>query len=201
MPSTDLSSARSSLTVSVASARRASGLSSPERRYCSIFWRAPSIVYFLGVQQVLHEHDQLDLATLVHAITRAVLGGIQEAELTLPVAQHVRLQVGKLADLPDREELLNRLSRRAAAHQRSAFSSRSIRFAHGLTRRLVLEQHIGDFARDRQLDAVTLAQRDRSACSVHAFDDGLRPGERCGDRLPLPSATPSRDCVTAPPWR
>src|SRR6267378_1871656 len=82
---------------------------------------------FLGVQQVLHEHDQLDLATLVHAIARAVLGGIQEAELTLPVAQHVRLQVGKLADLPDREELLKRLSRRAAAHQRSAFSSRSIR--------------------------------------------------------------------------
>src|SRR5262249_34994063 len=46
IPSTDFSSARSSLTVSVASARRASGLSSPERRYCSIFWRAPSIVYF-----------------------------------------------------------------------------------------------------------------------------------------------------------
>src|SRR6267154_698342 len=42
----DLSSARRSLTVWVASARRASGLSSPERRYCSIFWRAPSIVYF-----------------------------------------------------------------------------------------------------------------------------------------------------------
>src|SRR6267143_6449569 len=82
---------------------------------------------FLRVQQVFHEHDQLDLAPLVHAIARAILGGIEKAELTLPVAQHVRLQVGKLADLPDREELLNRLSRRAAAHQRSAFSSRSIR--------------------------------------------------------------------------
>src|SRR6266853_2381691 len=42
----DLSSARRSLTVRGASPRRASGLSSPERRYCSIFWRAPSIVYF-----------------------------------------------------------------------------------------------------------------------------------------------------------
>src|SRR6267143_3828662 len=82
---------------------------------------------FLGVQQMLHQHDQLDLATLVHAIARAVLGGIQEAELALPVAQHVRLQVGELADLADREELLNRLGGRAAAHQRSAFSSRSIR--------------------------------------------------------------------------
>src|SRR3989475_8284670 len=82
---------------------------------------------FLGVQQVLHEHDQLDLAPLVHAIARAVLGGIEEAELALPVAQHVRLQIGELADLADREELLNRLSRRSAAHRLSAFSSRSIR--------------------------------------------------------------------------
>src|SRR5438876_1343034 len=48
---------------------------------------------FLGVQQVLHEHDQLDLAPLVHAIARAVFGRIEEAELALPVAQHVRLQV------------------------------------------------------------------------------------------------------------
>src|SRR6266404_3434912 len=82
----------------------------------------------LGVEQVFHEHDQLDLAPLVHTIAGAVLGGIQEPELTLPIAQHVRLQVGELADLADREELLNRLSRRVAgAHRLSAFSSRSIR--------------------------------------------------------------------------
>src|SRR5712664_1212899 len=86
---------------------------------------------FLGVQQVLDEHDQLDLAPLVHAIARAVLGGIGEAELALPVAQYVRLQVGELADFADREELLNWLGRRAAAHRPppspSALSSRSIR--------------------------------------------------------------------------
>src|SRR2546426_5202069 len=83
---------------------------------------------FLGVQQVLDEHDQVDLAPLVDAIARAVLGGIQEPELALPIAQHVRLQVGELADLADREELLNRLGRRVAgAHRLSAFSSRSIR--------------------------------------------------------------------------
>src|SRR2546425_2952222 len=82
---------------------------------------------FLGVQQMLDEHDQLDLAPLIHAIARAVLGRIQEAELALPVAQHVRLQVGELADLTDREELLHRLGRRATAHRLSAFSSRSIR--------------------------------------------------------------------------
>src|SRR5881397_2502163 len=71
---------------------------------------------FLGVQEVLDEHDQLDLATLVHAIARSILGGIQEAELTLPVAQHVRLQVGELADLADREELLDGLGG-CAAHR------------------------------------------------------------------------------------
>src|SRR6266571_1774104 len=55
----------------------------------------------LGVQEVLHEHDQLDLAPLVDAIPGAVLRGIVEPELTLPVAQHVRLQVGELAHLAD----------------------------------------------------------------------------------------------------
>src|ERR671931_2413411 len=64
---------------------------------------------FLGIEQVLHEHDQLDLATLVHAIARAIFCGIEKAELALPVAQHVRLQIGELADLTDGEELLDPL--------------------------------------------------------------------------------------------
>ena len=34
----------------------------------------------LGVQQVLHEQDQLDLAPLVDAVARTVLRGIEEAE-------------------------------------------------------------------------------------------------------------------------
>src|SRR6267143_6391320 len=82
---------------------------------------------FLGVQEVLHKHDQLDLAPLVHAIPRAVFGGIEKAELALPVAQDVRLQIGELADFADREELLDGLGRSAAAHRLSAFNSRSIR--------------------------------------------------------------------------
>src|SRR5436189_1837800 len=82
---------------------------------------------FLRVQQVFHEHDQLDLAPLVHAIARAILGGIEEAELALPIPEHVRLEVGELADLADGEELLDGLRRRAAAHRLSAFSSRSMR--------------------------------------------------------------------------
>src|SRR5574342_508220 len=32
----------------------------------------------LGVEQMLHQHDQLDLAPLVHAIPRAVLGRSEE---------------------------------------------------------------------------------------------------------------------------
>src|SRR2546421_8434546 len=40
----------------------------------------------LRVQQVLHQHDQFDLAPLIHAVTRAVLCGVQEPELALPVA-------------------------------------------------------------------------------------------------------------------
>src|SRR5207247_11023498 len=61
----------------------------------------------LGIQEVLHEHDQLDLAPLVDTIPGAVLRGIEEPELTLPVSQHVRLQVGELAHLADREEFLH----------------------------------------------------------------------------------------------
>src|SRR5213596_1696745 len=88
---------------------------------------------FLGVQQVLHQHDQLDLASLVHPVSRAVFRGVQEAELALPVAEHVRLQIGELADLADREEFLDGVR---DAHRPpppplhcSAFSSRSIRSA------------------------------------------------------------------------
>src|SRR5437773_4892825 len=85
---------------------------------------------FLGVQQVLHQHDQLDLASLVHTIAGAVFRGVQEPELALPVAEHVGLQVGELADLPDGEEFLNGLW---DAHRlppppppRSAFRSRPL---------------------------------------------------------------------------
>src|SRR5437899_189505 len=38
----------------------------------------------LDVEQMLHEHDELDLAPLIHTIARAVLRGIEKAELALP---------------------------------------------------------------------------------------------------------------------
>src|SRR5207244_1057205 len=80
---------------------------------------------FLRIQQVLHQHDQLDLAPLVHPVAGPVLGGVQEPELALPVPQHVRLQVGELTHLADREELLNGMG--GAHRQCSGLSSRSIR--------------------------------------------------------------------------
>src|SRR5204862_114516 len=82
---------------------------------------------FLRVEQVLHEHDQLDLAPLVHPVPGPVLGGVQEAELALPVPQYVRLQVGELAHLADRKELLHGMG--GAHRQCSGFSSRSIKSA------------------------------------------------------------------------
>src|SRR5437016_8035688 len=50
---------------------------------------------FLRVQQVLHEHDQLDLTSLVHPVAGAIFGGVQKTELALPIAQHVRLEIGR----------------------------------------------------------------------------------------------------------
>src|SRR2546430_2755904 len=82
---------------------------------------------FLGVEQMLHQHDQLDLAPLIHPVAGPVLGGVQEAELALPVPQHVRLQVGELTHLADREELLNGMG--DAHRQCSGLSSRSIKSA------------------------------------------------------------------------
>src|SRR5207249_6650195 len=79
----------------------------------------------LRVEQVLDQHDQLDFTPLVHAVPGAVLRRVEETELTLPVAQDVRLQVGELAHLSDREELLVGVW---GAHRHCpAFSSRSIR--------------------------------------------------------------------------
>src|SRR2546425_449108 len=145
---------------------------------------------FLGVQQVLHQHDQLDLATLVHAIARAVLGGIQEAELTLPVAQHVRLQVGELAHLADREELLNGLGG-SAAHRLSAFSSRSIRSLTAWRGGLFWNS---TFATSRAIGSST-PWRSPSATAVRAV---LTPSTTACVRAsaaatdcPCPNATPS----------
>jgi len=45
----------------------------------------------LGVEQLAHEHDQLDLTPLIYAITGPVLSRMQKSELTLPVSEHVWL--------------------------------------------------------------------------------------------------------------
>src|SRR6185312_12003019 len=64
----------------------------------------------LRVEQVLDEHDQLDLASLVHAVAGAVLGRAQKPELALPISEHVRLEAGQVAHLADGEKLLHRVA-------------------------------------------------------------------------------------------
>src|SRR5678816_2096393 len=61
---------------------------------------------FLGVQEVLDQLDELHFAGLVDPVAGTVLGRTQEAELTFPVAQHVRLEAGERTDVADGEELL-----------------------------------------------------------------------------------------------
>src|SRR6476619_1321140 len=81
----------------------------------------------LGIKQMFHQHDQLDFAALVHAVSRAVLGRIQKAKLTLPIAQDVRLELSKSANLPDRVELLNRTRGGCGCHLHcSDLSSRAM---------------------------------------------------------------------------
>src|SRR5882672_9951684 len=144
---------------------------------------------FLGVQEVLHEHDQLDLAPLVHAIPRAVFGGIEEPELALPVPQHVRLQVGELAHLADREELLNGMG--GAHHQCSGLSSRSIKSETAwqgdfrLNRTSATSRAIGSSTPCRS--ASVTAERAVFTPSTTA----ARPASASSRRFPSPSSTPS----------
>src|SRR3954467_3598977 len=110
---------------------------------------------FLGVKEVLYQHDELDFASLIHTVAGTVFRRIQEPELALPVPEHMRLEIGELAHFADGKELLDRLRppspapphpprrppppppppaappcRQPAAHCHcSAFSSRSMRSA------------------------------------------------------------------------
>src|SRR6266545_668663 len=164
------------------------------------FLACPFDRVFLRIQQVLHEHDQLDLAPLVYAVPRAVLGGIQEAELTLPIAQDVRLQVGELADLADREELLDGLGGCAAAHwapappppSPSAFSSRSIRSLTACLGGLCLNNTL---ATSRAIGSSTPC-RSPSATAVRVVltpsTTAAFPASACSSVWPCPSATPRR---------
>src|SRR4029077_7009128 len=153
----------------------------------------------LGVQEVLDEHDELDFAPLIHAVPRAVLGGIQKPELALPVAQHVRLEIGELTHFPDREELLNRMRR---AHDPppppppptphcSGLSSRSIRSTRA---------RCGDFpsnstaATSRAIGSSTPCRSpsvtaERAVLTPSATEARLESAS--WRRLPRPSSTPS----------
>src|SRR2546425_963876 len=144
---------------------------------------------FLGVEQMLHQHDQLDLAPLIHPVAGPVLGGVQEAELALPVPQHVRLQVGELTHLADREELLNGMG--DAHRQCSGLSSRSIRSATAwlgdlrLKRTSATSRAIGSSTPCRS--ASVTAERAVFTPSTTA----ARPASASSSRFPSPSSTPS----------
>src|SRR5437868_2960725 len=43
---------------------------------------------FLGIQQLSHEHDQLDFPSLINSVARPVLRRMQKSKLTLPVPQN-----------------------------------------------------------------------------------------------------------------
>src|SRR5438445_393693 len=98
---------------------------------------AAQVLHRLGGERAPRLGFQLTrAAVLLDLLTRPfdrVFRGVQKTELALPVAQHVRLQIGELADLADREEFLDGVR---DAHRPpppplhcSAFSSRSIRSA------------------------------------------------------------------------
>src|SRR3989442_15605671 len=144
---------------------------------------------FLRVEQVLHEHDQLDLAPLVHAVAGAVFGGVQEAKLAFPVPQHVRLEIGELTHFADRKELLHGMG--GAHRQCSGLSSRSIKSATAW---------LGDF-RWKRTSATSRAIGSSTPCrsaSVTAeravftpSTTAVRPASASSRRFPSPSSTPS----------
>src|SRR5438093_322988 len=144
---------------------------------------------FLRVEQVLHEHDQLDLAPLVHAVAGAVLGGVQEAKLAFPVPQHVRLQIGELTHFADRKELLHGMG--GAHRQCSGLSSRSIKAKTAwlgdlwLKRTSATSRAIGSSTPWRS--ASVTAERAVFTPSTTA----ARPASASSRRFPSPSSTPS----------
>src|SRR5207302_6907784 len=150
----------------------------------------------LRVEQVLDQHDQLDLAPLVHPVTGAILGGVQEPELAFPVAQHVRLEIGELTHLADGEELLDRLRR---AHRPppslphcSALRSRSIRSVTALPGDLPWNN---TSATSRAIGSSTPWRSASVTAERAVFTPSTtlaRPASASSSRFPLPSSTPSR---------
>src|SRR2546430_1887711 len=149
----------------------------------------------LRVEQVLDQHDQLDLAPLVHPVAGAVLGGVQEPELAFPVAQHVRLEIGELAHLADREELLDRLRR---AHRPppsrphpSALRSRSIRSVTALPGDLPWNKTSATW---RAMGSSTPWRSASVTAARDVFTPSTtlaRPASASSSRLPPPSSPPS----------
>src|SRR2546427_5422687 len=144
---------------------------------------------FLRVEQVLDQHDQLDLAPLVHPVAGPVLGGVQEAELALPVPEHVRLQVGELTHFADREELLHGMG--GAHRQCSGLSSRSIKSATAWLADFRLKS---TSATSRAIGSSTPCRSASVTAERAVFTPSTtaaRPASASSRRFPSPSSTPS----------
>src|SRR5689334_3634626 len=145
----------------------------------------------LRVEQVLDQHDQLDLAPLVHPVAGAVLGGVEKTELAFPVAQHVRLEIGELAHLADREELLDRLRCAHRPPHCSGFRSRSIKSATALPGDLPWNRTC---ATSRAIGSSTPWRSPSATAERAVFTPSAtlaRPASASSSRFPLPSSTPS----------
>ena len=146
----------------------------------------------LVVQQVLHEHDELDLAALIDAIARAILRRAQKAELALPVAQHVRLETGELADLADREEFLNRDRDDWAHRSCSDRSSRAISSGTASARRRDPRRECVHHLHDRHVDAVRARRAPaRSRVVITPSATVSLPASAASSDAPFPISMPS----------
>src|SRR5688572_19552222 len=144
---------------------------------------------FLGVEQLLHQHDQLDLAALVDPVSGAVFRRVEELELALPVAKYVRLQVGERAHVADGKELLDWLLRfhpstsalsslvmSAEIALRAGWPSNSTRFTVST---------IG-------MSTSSRAARSRARCAVATPSATVSwPTSASSSDLPFPSSTPT----------
>src|SRR5690242_3817634 len=152
----------------------------------------------LCVQEMLDKHDELDFAPLIHAVPRPVFGRVEEPKLALPVPQHVGLEIGELADLADREELLYRMW---CAHRApppppptphcSGFSSRSMRSTRARCGDLPSNSTA---ATSRAIGSSTPCRSpsvtaDRAVLTPSATE--VRAESASSRRLPRPSSTPS----------
>src|SRR6185312_3852061 len=147
----------------------------------------------VDVQQLLHQHDQLDLAALVHTVAGAVLCGMEKAELAFPVAKNVRFEIGKVAHVTDREELTDWYR----SHGFSLHSSRSARGSRFIKSTIASRGAWPSNRTENTASTIGMSTPARSASSladlvvITPSATVSRPASASSRVLPLPISTPS----------